>query len=221
MKLARGIERRLENLVDGVSASVFRGTMHPVSIANRLLRQIEFLAEETPVGTQVPNDIAVLLHPADIDPEIDLDALETELAAMVTATATENGWRLIGPVDVHVEPSQEVPRGIIQCAGESVRGRMAAWGQLISANGSVVVHLTLNRSLIGRALDCDIRFANTEVSRHHAILTREGSQVRLRDLGSSNGTRINGVLLGAAPAAVLPGATVALGDLVFSYRPVT
>ena len=46
MKLARGIEQRLENLVDGVSASVFRGTMHPVTIASRLVRQLEFLAED-------------------------------------------------------------------------------------------------------------------------------------------------------------------------------
>ena len=39
MGLARNLERRLEKLVDGLSATVFRGRMHPVDLANRLVRQ--------------------------------------------------------------------------------------------------------------------------------------------------------------------------------------
>lgn len=217
MRLARGLERRLENLVDGVSASVFRGRMHPVTIAARLVRQLDFLAEDTPVGPQIPNDVSVVLNPADLDPNIELAALDEELAAVVLEAANDAGWRLVGPVDVHVTASTVVPRGILEVAGSVVAGPLPAWGQLISADGGAVVPLTMNRILIGRALDCDIRFSNAVVSRHHAAIARTGGDSSIRDLGSSNGTRINGDLI-AKPVPLVPGCLVTFGDLAFTYR---
>ena len=221
MKLARGLERRLENLVDGVSASVFRGRMHPVTIATRLVRQVDFLALETPAGPQIPNDLTVVLHPADLDGAIDVPDLEAELGAVVTEAAMENGWRLVGPVEVHLETSTEVPRGILQCAGDPVRGHLPTWAQLIAADGSVAVPLTMNRTLLGRALDCDVRFSNTEVSRHHAVISRADSRVEVLDLDSANGTWVNRDRIARKPVPLVPGCTVSFGDLSFVYRPVS
>jgi hypothetical protein len=217
MNLARGLERRLENLVDGVSASVFRGHMHPVTMAARLVRQLDFLSEETPAGPQVPNDLTVVLHPADLDPDIDTAALQAELEAVARAAVDEEGWRIVGPLEVHVATSTEVPRGILQVAGSATRGRLEPWGQLISADGAAAVPLAMNRIVVGRALDCDVRFSNAEVSRHHALISRIRDDVRVADLGSSNGTRINGDRI-AEPAALLPGTLVTFGNLHFTYR---
>jgi len=220
MNLARGIEKRLENLVDGASASVFRGRMHPVTIAGRLVRQLDFLAHDGPAGTEVPNDITVVLNPADLDPDLDLEELQNELAAVVEAAATEHAWRLVGPVEVYVETSPDVPTGILQCAGSSVRAPLPPWGQLIADDGSAVVPLAMNRILIGRALDCDIRFSNSEVSRHHAAVVRSGSTVEIADLGSANGTSINGDRITDLPVPILPGDHVVVGGLPFTYRSV-
>lgn len=46
--------------------------------------------------------------------------------------------------------------------------------------------------LVGRDADCAIRVARTTVSRHHARLERRGPRVALVDLGSRNGTFVNG-----------------------------
>jgi len=221
MKLARGIERRLENLVDGVSASVFRGRMHPVTIASRLVRQIDFLATETAAGTGIPNDLTVVIHPADLDPTIDVDELERELAVIIEDAARENAWRLMGPVEVNLETSPEVPRGILECAGDSVRGHLDPWGQLIAEDGSVAIPLSMNRTLVGRALDCDVRFSNSEVSRHQAVVVRRGEVASILDLGSSNGTWVNSDRVGSKPVTVSPGATVSFGNIPFTYRPVS
>ena len=43
MGLARELERRLERLVDGATAAVFRGKMHPVDMAEHLVRQVDFM----------------------------------------------------------------------------------------------------------------------------------------------------------------------------------
>ena len=217
MNLARGLERRLENLVDGVSASVFRGRMHPVTMAARLVRQLDFLTEATTVGPQVPNDLTVALHPADLDPEIDVAALERELAEVAHQAADESGWRYVGPMDVHVATSSEVPRGILQVAGSPAPGPLEPWGQLISADGGAAVSLTMNRILLGRALDCDVRFTNAEVSRHHAAITRIGGTTTIRDLRSSNGTRVNRDRIGD-PVDLIPGALISVANLDFTYR---
>jgi FhaA, N-terminal domain/FHA domain len=221
MKLARGIERRLENLVDGVSASVFRGRMHPVTIASRLVRQIDFLAFDTRAGLQIPNDLTVVIHPADLDPAIDTEALEGELASLVSTAARDNGWRVIGPVEIHLETSTEVPRGILECAGDPLPGHLDSWGQLIAADGSVAIPLAYNRTLVGRALDCDVRFSNSQVSRHQAVVVRKGDSVTVSDLGSSNGTWVNGDRVSTKPIGLSPGSTVSFGDLAFTYRPVS
>jgi hypothetical protein len=45
--------------------------------------------------------------------------------------------------------------------------------------------------LIGRAGDCHLRPGCPNVSRHHCALIAEGDRVRVRDLGSRNGTFVN------------------------------
>ena len=220
MNLARGLERRLEKLVDGASASVFRGRMHPIDIASRLVRQVEFLSTQAPAGTQVPNDLVVRMNVADIDAALDRDQLTMELVTVVTETAIERGWRLVGPVQVQIVTSTDVPRGILEAEGASRAGPMPSWGQLIAVDGSAVLTICVNRTLIGRSLDCDIRVANQEVSRHHVVIYREDGITMIRDLDSANGTFVNEVRIAERPIPIITGDTVMLGNLAFTYRPI-
>ena len=48
------------------------------------------------------------------------------------------------------------------------------------------------RVTIGRGEDCDIVLVERQVSRHHAEIRRAGSQYILEDMGSKNGTYVNG-----------------------------
>ena len=64
---------------------------------------------------------------------------------------------------------------------------------------------------LGRSRDCDCVLAEPSVSRRHAGLRRDGSRWILRDLGSRNGTRVNGVRL-LDEAEVAPGDRVSFGD---------
>src|SRR6476660_6203224 len=55
--------------------------------------------------------------------------------------------------------------------------------------------ITLDRAMIvvGRDPNCDTRLDSLRVSRHHCCMTRKNDQVVVRDLGSTNGIRINGM----------------------------
>ena len=52
--------------------------------------------------------------------------------------------------------------------------------------------VTRDITVIGRREDCDLRIPLGDVSRKHARLVRDGDTIKLEDLGSSNGTHLNG-----------------------------
>jgi len=66
---------------------------------------------------------------------------------------------------------------------------------------------------VGRAADNDVVFDDPSLSRKHARLHRSPNSVEIEDLGSSNGTYINGRRLGKGAAG--PGDTIRFGDLNF------
>ena len=51
------------------------------------------------------------------------------------------------------------------------------------------------RCIIGRSSDCPLQVPAMEVSRHHCVLEVDPPTVRVRDLGSRNGTRVDGEMI--------------------------
>jgi pSer/pThr/pTyr-binding forkhead associated (FHA) protein len=66
---------------------------------------------------------------------------------------------------------------------------------------------------VGRATDNDLVLDDPSLSRHHAQVTRAGGKLEVEDLGSSNGTFVNGRRIGKS--GVAPGDVVRFGDLTF------
>ena len=69
------------------------------------------------------------------------------------------------------------------------------------------------RVLLGQSAMCTVRIGDPTVSRRHAALRRESDAWRLEDLGSTNGTRVNGVRI--KDAFLSGGELVALGGTAF------
>lgn len=77
-------------------------------------------------------------------------------------------------------PAPNAPKGIV------------AFFALQSLSGERAYPLRFSDATIGRALDNDVVLESNDVSRRHARLEPAGSVLRLVDLGSTNGTRVNG-----------------------------
>jgi ABC-type multidrug transport system ATPase subunit len=68
---------------------------------------------------------------------------------------------------------------------------------------------------LGRWHDNDLVFPNLTVSRHHAVIERTGDRFRIRDLGSSSGTFVNGVAV--QESDLVDGAEIWLGSERFTF----
>jgi pSer/pThr/pTyr-binding forkhead associated (FHA) protein len=74
--------------------------------------------------------------------------------------------------------------------------------------------LKKNRVIVGRTGSCDLRIPLSSVSRRHCELVSESDGVRLRDLGSSNGTYHNNTRI--TEILLQPGDEVGIGPVVFT-----
>ncbi len=73
-----------------------------------------------------------------------------------------------------------------------------------------------DRLTIGRTPECDLVLSDPTVSRHHAELWRRSDGWLLVDLGSTNGTRLNGWRL-TEPVTIRPGDNVAFARVRFRF----
>jgi len=77
-----------------------------------------------------------------------------------------------------------------------------------------VIPLSTRKFLVGREQDCHLRPSSDMVSRHHCVFTIDDFVVRLRDLGSTNGTIVNGEVL-RGEVILAPGDHIGIGKMEF------
>ena len=185
-------ERRLERLVEGAFAKAFRGGLQPVEIGRRLTREMDLQRTVGVRGVIVPNTYQVLLSAEDFTR---FQPLEGELVSSLAEAARDHaraeGYLLVGPLEVNLEQDGSLSPGTFLVGGEVREGKGGPPASLVLPDGSRV-RLAEEPLVIGRLPECDVVLADPNVSRRHAEVRRDGSAVVLVDLGSTNGTRVNG-----------------------------
>jgi pSer/pThr/pTyr-binding forkhead associated (FHA) protein len=86
--------------------------------------------------------------------------------------------------------------------------------RLVPLDGGPPVDLDKDLTLVGRNEDCDIRLDHKSISKVHSVLAKTDGLILVRDLGSTNGTRVNGQRV--RRAALLPNDHLAFAN--FRYR---
>lgn len=76
-----------------------------------------------------------------------------------------------------------------------------------------------SETVIGRSRECNLRIASGQVSRQHCMIRVEDSRVLVRDLGSANGTEVDGVTIPPEiDIPVAPGSSLVVGPLKFVFE---
>jgi pSer/pThr/pTyr-binding forkhead associated (FHA) protein len=85
--------------------------------------------------------------------------------------------------------------------------------QLLPLDGSPPVEITKDLIVVGRKEECDLRLDHKSVSKMHCVLVKTDGLLLLRDLGSTNGTRVNGTRV--RRAALLPNDQLTIANFKF------
>ncbi|HEY2165848.1 MAG TPA: DUF3662 and FHA domain-containing protein [Jatrophihabitantaceae bacterium] len=291
MSLAQRFERRLEGLVGGAFARVFKGQVEPVEIGNALQREA---ADKRNVmgAAQVlsPNRYRVTLAPSDYERLMPWEVqLTNSLAELVQEYLDENRWETIGDIEVYLAQDDELHTGVFGVASRMeyqapprrrphdslslpvVPGLNAAnyaaapappvpapsgpyspppsspygGGDLAAApyggplappappapsrqnpGACVVVDQTNQRfdlrvgsNIVGRGTDADLQLLDQGISRRHLDIQFDGNAATAYDLGSTNGTTVNGHEVGSQ--VLRHGDVIRVGHtrLVFHHEP--
>ena len=215
-------EKRLEGLVEGAFAKVFKGVVHPVEILNAMQREAEAHKAILAGGrTLVPNRYVIDLSPYDhsrLAPYA--AALAQELAQSQAEFIGEQGWAVYGDVVVEVAKGGALDTGSFRVAAQVHTGghagdRNSTGVRLLAADGTSYP-LGVGSTVIGRGEQASVRLADVGASRQHVKLDYDGRQVVLTDLGSANGTLVNGRRV--ASAALAPGDEIVIGTTRLTFR---
>lgn len=201
MPILRDFERRLGGLVEGFFATTFRSGLQPVELAKRMMREMDTSKTVGVKEVWAPNRYVFTLSESDGQRfEQAEQALVNELKQVVREAAAERGWGLVGPPEVEFEIDAELGKGRFRCVASFVEGEEELAPQPSVGERGSLVHLADGRTYalakpsvtIGRLPECDVVVDDAGASRQHARIRRTEAGFVLTDLGSTNGTMVNG-----------------------------
>ncbi|HLX47701.1 MAG TPA: DUF3662 and FHA domain-containing protein [Streptosporangiaceae bacterium] len=174
------------------------------------------------------------------------DSLGVELANLAREYAKEQGYSFVGPVRMRFEGVAELTTGMFRIRSGVIRGTTVEGGEIRQPSSDLprppqqsrvpgrprllvsgpepgpdgarqrTYELTTPVTMLGRGTDCDLRLVDPGVSRHHAELRVEDGEVVLVDLGSTNGTFVNGQPV--RRVLLTDGTRVTLGRTTLVFR---
>jgi hypothetical protein len=190
----RGFERRLERMVEGAFARAFKSGIRPVELGRRLIREMDDgRSVGVRGGTVVPNQYTVHLSESDLEQfEGVQEALSRELADAAREHARDEGYRFMGPVEVILDADTRLHTGAFEIIGRMVEGPGGVGAGSIVLPSGERFELTDSIVTIGRHPDSNLVLGDPNVSRNHAEIRPQGDRYAVVDLGSTNGSRVNG-----------------------------
>lgn len=212
------LEETLERVMKDSITQRLGGRLHPVEIARKLVHAVDANQTITAQRILAPNIFTVYLNPADLETLQPIQmTLEREFATYLAQTIEEGGLSAVGYPRVELMAAGDVPRRKVRVVSRIAEGQPAE-ETAQEPDNTVRLQLPLARTMvgrawfsipgpegreltcsikrlpfsIGRALDNDLVLEGRAISRHHAQLQLVQGRPCLLDLGSSNGTLLNG-----------------------------
>ncbi len=153
--------------------------------------------------------------PDDVSP---LEPDEPPVAIEARAWTPKTPAWFPGPATPHVPPAVHPLEGVPTSPAIEplvTESESPGVGELRIISGSCRgerIRIDFHRLVVGTERDCDLRPVNAHLSRHHCVFKKDEYALRVRDLGSVNGTFVNGRRI-SGEAILKPGDEVTVGDV--------
>ena len=232
MGALQNFERRLEQAISGAFAKAFRSAVQPVEIAAALQRECNNNAQILSRNRRmVPNLFHVELSESDLARLSAYDsAMVAELKDQLQEHADNQGYVFPGPIRIDLEAADDLTTGRFRVRSEAkaqvqsnaTQTQVRRATALVEVNGTEHP-LHPGGTVVGRGTEADIRINDPGVSRKHIEFevtgTGEHLQLRVRDLGSTNGMLVDGHRV--ASTGLRDGSEVRIGNTTLTVRIVT
>jgi hypothetical protein len=185
-------EKGLERAVNGAFAKTFRSGLQPVEISSALKRELDTKAAVVSRDRiLVPNSFTVSLAPSDYQRMTGIGpTLLDDLNQIVQQHAAQQGFQFAGGVTIDLVNDDSLNTGIVQIDSANLKGDVN-WIPVLDVAGKRYP-ITKSRTIVGRGSEADITVDDTGTSRKHVEILWDGSRAQAHDLGSTNGSQLNG-----------------------------
>ncbi|GAA3706172.1 DUF3662 and FHA domain-containing protein [Zhihengliuella alba] len=238
MGLVDNVERGLEKLVTSVFRGSGGGGVQPVEIASKIRNEMDHgTLTVSQTRTIAPNDFQVSLAGSDFERIKKFGtALAEELCDVVVQHAKGQHYALTGDVSVAFREDEELRDGEIQVSASIAReGEPSAASpappapaaspapdvqqrvQPILQFGGKRYGLNSDSIILGRSSQADIPVDDTGVSRKHLEIRQENGRTYAVDLGSTNGSYVNGQKIDGR-AELFDGSIITMGRSRITFR---
>lgn len=192
----QSFEHGLERMVEGVFSRGSKSSIRPVELGRRLLREIDDHRSVDVKGRRiVPNSFVITLSPRDHAGFAEIDqALNAELCETAREYARSEGYHFMGTVTVELVVDNEMKPGRFTITSQMKESGVAGVGAgtLVLPSGERIP-LGSGATSIGRLPDCTVPLADSNISRRHCEVRPSTKGYVVADLGSTNGTKVNGL----------------------------
>lgn len=216
MGILDSFERGLERAVNGAFAKTFKSGLQPLEITAALKKELDtHAAVVSRDRILAPNRLTVRLSPSDHSRMASLgSALVKELTQLTEQYAQSQGYQFSGPVRITLVEDDSITDGLVQVDSGSGQGNVT-WVPVLDIAG--IRHpLSVGRTVIGRGSDADITVDDTGTSRKHVEIIWDGKKAQVNDLGSTNGTTLDGQRVSKALLAT--DSVVQIGRTRITFR---
>lgn len=225
MGLIDQFEKRIERAMNGAFAKTFRSSVQPIELASALRKEADNKAAIRGTGhTLIPNAYTITLSPSDHERFATWESeLLRDLASSLYDHAKSQGYSLVGQIRVQLQRGQHLAKGVYHIVSSHQEGSVApvVSAQVQPGRPTVEINgkyypLDSNVTILGRGGDADIAIDDTGMSRHHAKIVKRGSVLQLEDMGSTNGTFLDGERISSVE--LHDGAVITLGRTQATVR---
>jgi hypothetical protein len=198
------IEQACAAFIERTFAKTFPSDLEPTQIARKLVATMEARTRDEDGRLTAPGAYAVSVNPEDFERlAAHQTYLEREWADLLRDLAGRVGIAFLeGEAKVRMTARESVPLGAVDVAVVNERAGAAAGVRarpgkrfhlrMIKGVSPIGVYLIERQARIGRGDENEVVLADRGVSRSHAIVDVGGTEPVVRDLGSTNGTFVNG-----------------------------
>lgn len=209
-------EKGLERVVNGAFAKTFKSGLQPLEVTAALRRELDTKAAVVSRDRiLVPNRFVVRLAPSDYERMSGLGpALIDEFTQLVQRHATAQRYSFAGGLDIRLHQDERLTAGVVRIDSENVKGDVV-WAAVLDIGGARHT-LKKGRTVIGRGSDADITLDDTGTSRRHVEILWDGRRAQVSDLGSTNGSKLNGERV--TKAVLEPDSVIEIGRTRMVFR---